>query len=487
MPRKVKRGAGGGGGGGGGKGGRTEEERLVYQQQRAQAEEETTKKKEEILTLFLEDKLQKEERNRAVNLLKLSDGWRSILRQVRASELRKDIDVLSHTFDRQLDAVDDVIKRLGRDLQEAELQAAQVQQLHLQHVERLWAQQEKHLVVLQRQWEEGLQHLSCTFTSDRSQMQIHSQQQRADLEDAKFSVEQQHEAVMNDVLGLYSESMAAYESAHEERVGPRSSCPPALAALLLEGSMLLKEKTRQKQETLQLHHKEAAELDELLLKNQQLMETSDRSTRRLRKLQDSMFQLRMKLKSSQTEKELVERDLTAATDQVNQRTRELRDQLTTGQSAARKHLADLSVQSNAAAKKLQEVIAKGDRVLRVAEMCRKLEEDFLSSDEDRPTCEEEAAEDTCEFADLRRLTRLISAALLHRELLKNRRDDLSRENRQLKVLLRQHLEAMTLSDHGLGERHALLSVTRAPTTPVQSDAGRQYTVIEAAHAVRQML
>ncbi|XP_034432423.1 dynein regulatory complex subunit 2-like isoform X2 [Hippoglossus hippoglossus] len=473
MPRKVKR----GGGGGGGKGGRTEEEKLVYQQQRAQAEEETTKKKEEILALFLKDKLQKEENNTSVNLLKLDDGWRSILRQTRASELRTDIDVLSQTFDRQLDAVDDVIKRLERDLQEAEHQAAQVQQLHLQHVERLRAQQEKQLMVLQRQWEEGLQHLSCTFNSDRSQMQQHSRQQRADLEDAKFTVEQQHEAVMNDILRLYSESIAAYESAHEER----------RAALLLEGSMLLKEKTRQKQETLQLHHKEATELDELLLKNQQLIQTSDRSMRRLRKLQDSMFQLRMKLKSSQTEKELVERDLTAATYQVNQRTRKLRDQLTRGQSAARKHLADLSVQSNAAAKKLQEVIFQGDRVLRVAEMCRKLEKEFLSSDEDRPTSEEEAAEDTCEFADLWRLTRLISAALLHRAVLKKRRDDLSRENRQLKVLLRQHLEAMTLGDHSLGERHALLTVTQAPTTTVPSDANRRHTVIEAAHAVRQTL
>lgn len=57
---------------------------------------------------------------------------------------------------------------MERDLQEAEHQAAQVQQLHLQHVERLRAQQEKQLMVLQQQWEDGLQHLSCTFSSERS-------------------------------------------------------------------------------------------------------------------------------------------------------------------------------------------------------------------------------------------------------------------------------------------------------------------------------
>lgn len=55
-----------------------------------------------------------------------------------------------------------------------------------------------------------------------------SRQQRADLEDAKFTVEQQHEAVMSETIRLYSDSIAAYESAHEDRVGHRTACPPAL-------------------------------------------------------------------------------------------------------------------------------------------------------------------------------------------------------------------------------------------------------------------
>lgn len=57
-----------------------------------------------------QDKLQKEERNTVVNLLKLNEGWRSILRQTRANDLRKDIGVVRQTFERQLDGLDDVIK-----------------------------------------------------------------------------------------------------------------------------------------------------------------------------------------------------------------------------------------------------------------------------------------------------------------------------------------------------------------------------------------
>lgn len=61
-----------------------------------------------------------------------------------------------------------MLQNLERDLQEAERQSAQVRRVHLQHVERLWAQQDKRLMLVQQQWEGGLQHLSARFSSERS-------------------------------------------------------------------------------------------------------------------------------------------------------------------------------------------------------------------------------------------------------------------------------------------------------------------------------
>ncbi|KAG7511172.1 hypothetical protein JOB18_042412 [Solea senegalensis] len=254
MPRKVKRGGVGGGGARGGGGAKTEEEKLVFLQQKVQAEEEMVKKKEEILTLFLKDKLQKEQRNSGVNLLKLDEGWRSILRQTRAAELRKDVDVLRQTFDRQLDGLDDVIKSLGRDLQEAELQSAQVRRLHLQHVERVRTVQDRHVTELQQQWDNNLQHLSSTFNKDRQQMLSHCERQRAQLDDAEFTLEQQHKKLMNDIVRVYSDSMAAYESAHHDQ----------MAALVLEGKSTQTEKTQKNQQVLVLLCEETKLLDQTI-------------------------------------------------------------------------------------------------------------------------------------------------------------------------------------------------------------------------------
>lgn len=70
----------------------------------------------------------------------------------------------------------------------------------------------------------------------------------------------------------------------------------------------------------------------------------------------------MKLNSNKTEKQSVEEDLTAARNQMNQKTHKLRDQLIQAHTVAKKQLSDLTVQSDNAAKKLQAVIAKVKRL-----------------------------------------------------------------------------------------------------------------------------
>uniref|UniRef100_A0A8C4WB16 Dynein regulatory complex subunit 2 n=1 Tax=Gopherus evgoodei TaxID=1825980 RepID=A0A8C4WB16_9SAUR len=90
------------------------EERLLLMQQKMLAEEELSKKKEDMLTQFLKDKLAKEEHNSALNLNKINLQWRTVLREVKARELRKDIEILSQTFERVVDCKDSVIQVSSR-------------------------------------------------------------------------------------------------------------------------------------------------------------------------------------------------------------------------------------------------------------------------------------------------------------------------------------------------------------------------------------
>lgn len=115
-----------------------------------------------------QDKLQMEESNTAVNLLKVNDGWRSILRQARTAELRHDVTVLSQTFERHLDGLDCLLHNLEVDIQKADQQAAEVRCIHVRNLKRLQEVQNKRLRILQQQWESGLQLLTSKFNSERS-------------------------------------------------------------------------------------------------------------------------------------------------------------------------------------------------------------------------------------------------------------------------------------------------------------------------------
>jgi len=85
----------------------------------------------------------------------------------------------------------------------------------------------------------------------------------------------------------------------------------------------------------------------------------------------------------------------------------------------------------------------------------------------------------CEFEELQQLQQRLNATLLHREALRKHREDLSRENEQLELLLSQHAD-------GLHEYHNLLTASQAPTTSVPPGTDKRHTVIEAAHAVKHL-
>ncbi|CAM5124110.1 unnamed protein product [Natator depressus] len=115
----------------------SEEERLLLVQQKMLAEEELSKKKEDMLTQFLKDKLAKEEHNSTLNMNKINLQWRTVLREVKARELRKDIEILSQTFERVVDCKDSVIRSLARDLSEAEAQYTHALCSHLHNIDQL--------------------------------------------------------------------------------------------------------------------------------------------------------------------------------------------------------------------------------------------------------------------------------------------------------------------------------------------------------------
>jgi len=89
------------------------------------------------LYVLLQNKLAKEERATRFNMNKLNHQWRTIMREAKSKELKKDLEILSQTFERVVDRKESVVKSLGKDLLEAEEQYSMALRSHLQNVDNL--------------------------------------------------------------------------------------------------------------------------------------------------------------------------------------------------------------------------------------------------------------------------------------------------------------------------------------------------------------
>lgn len=145
----------------------TDEERVLYMEQKMLLEAEARKKKEDLLNELLKEKLVKEEKNTRNNMYKINYQWRSIMRDAKAKELLKDIEIMSQTFERIIDRKDSVIKSLVKDLQEAEEQYAMAVRSYFERTDFLIDLHTEQLETMRKKCEKEVEIIKQEFDKER--------------------------------------------------------------------------------------------------------------------------------------------------------------------------------------------------------------------------------------------------------------------------------------------------------------------------------
>ena len=145
----------------------TDEERVLYMEQKMLLEAEARKKKEDLLNELLKEKLIKEEKNSKNNLNKINYQWRSIMRDAKAKELLKDIEIMSQTFERIIDRKDSVIKSLVKDLQEAEEQYEMAMRSYFENSDMLCDMHAEELETMRKKCEKEIEVIKLEFDKEK--------------------------------------------------------------------------------------------------------------------------------------------------------------------------------------------------------------------------------------------------------------------------------------------------------------------------------
>ncbi|XP_010192328.1 PREDICTED: coiled-coil domain-containing protein 65, partial [Mesitornis unicolor] len=283
------------------------------------------------------------------------------LREVKHKELRQDVEILRQTFARVMDCKDSAIKSLVTELEEAEEQHAQALRSHLSNIDRLLQLQRCRLTCLEEGFSAQLEALETEFETERRTILEQHERECRFLRDVTLSAEQNYATSDHETtLKFQSTWNDIKNKGLQEKQYTRiqmSGKADALWKKFKQAMQGYKEATE--------HQKIAYKtLKEKNVKSSREIKTQ---TKKLQKLQDSVAATKGRItaprrKHAWEEKEKALRLL-----------QELKSEMNQARAKAHGRLIELSVQSDATLKALGQVVEKALRVLRLAEMCRKLE------------------------------------------------------------------------------------------------------------------
>ncbi|XP_017958424.1 dynein regulatory complex subunit 2 [Drosophila navojoa] len=190
----------------------SEEERARYLQMRADMEEETRRRKMQLIAMYMKNKLKREDAFCRLNMAKINQEWRSILRQVKIQDLRREILDVAQFFEQALKRKDQVIQRLIGDINSTEDMYANLQQSHMENIDHIIGIHRSRIEFFWRIYEDDKQAVLREYKQDAAiykDLQAEKQQQLECVfyqleETSDRAIKDNHEAYLDRVEDLKS-------------------------------------------------------------------------------------------------------------------------------------------------------------------------------------------------------------------------------------------------------------------------------------------
>merc|ERR550514_1386286 len=415
-----------------------------------------------------------EQKHSRMNLLKIQNQWRKIMRLAKVQSLRKDIDVLAQSHERDVDRKDAIIQMLDRDLEEAEEQYQMALRSHLQNVERLISLQDSRLLALENEFSTELETTQKEFSGEREMITKQHTRERQELNDIISAVVR--EEIRNKNLEDINVLRITLEGTIEE-----------LERHFEEAHMTYLQNTDQ----------QTQEFKNLTRKDQEKSKEIDQKIRKIERLQAARNHWQTKI--NQNAKECKERNdaLGEEKNQISAHFQELKSRMNRFRRTQAKRLAALTKNARRCKARLTEKKELAERILKLAELARKLEteqekvlpfsdiSDQLSSDEEAMVAQQSAelkavmvnkdgdGADVSPFSStavdaegkpveewnyLDNFYKKFNKVMLDKLAVEREKERLEKENQDLQSILKQYLDGISINKEVMDANNPLLVV-----------------------------
>jgi len=427
----------------------------------------------DVRKTHLKYQVQIEMRNSKYNMSKIQESWLKIMRNTKTKLLQKQVEIVSQNHERDVDRKDAILQMLDRDLDEAEDQHQVAVRSHLLNVDRLLEIQQSRLMALDDEFKRDVEELQREFHIEREQIQERHTLEKREL---VLIVEQVERDEKNREQADITDHQAQFEMIKNTNIEEYHQMKSILGAKIED----TKGRCRERLQTYQNQtDNNFQNYKDLLEKDADLSKKVERRIRQVERRTESIQHWKQKIAQNKQECEERNAQLKMEKKNMEKHYQELKEKMNAFRSDQRKRLADLTQNARNCMQSLKEQLVLAEKILKTAELCRKFEterekvlpfylsRDLLADFQERDLFREDVREEirreltdtgVDEWTYLDMFFKRYNKVKLDHLAIEQERTRLTRENAQLRAILKQFLDGVSVNGDVLSNPNPLLVV-----------------------------
>ncbi|EGR27764.1 hypothetical protein IMG5_189650 [Ichthyophthirius multifiliis] len=442
----------------------------------------------------LKNRIKDEQKIVLFNKKKLLTYWRKIMRIAKTEQIKNEIDIYSQNNQRELDSKEAFIQMLDKNLDEAEDQFQIALRNHLMHTDNLNQLQEARMRGLQEEFNRDIQILENEFDLEREDMVKTHKTHLKELEDMIETVKEEDKKKMEEAQNEFSQFKEETKNKNLEETN--------VMKIILETKQ-----TKYYTELEQMNSKFQSDTSNKV-KDHQFLHQHNKNRKKeidryLRMIASKKANIELeKVKINQHCKEFNARNqaLKKEKENISNSYHDLKHKMQKFREEESNRLKELTNNSRNTVLKLKEYALLGEKILKTAELCRRLEtekekvipfyEETVDDDEIPQQLKDELEylkpEEKDEYSYLNNFYKRYNKVLLDKLAIDKQKENLQKDNKLLKSLLKQYLDGISLNDDVLkNENNPLLVVNhKFNLGKIQAERYENKTIIEGPFQVR---
>jgi hypothetical protein len=450
---------------------------------------------ERMLRNHLSNVVEEEIKFSKINKMKLLADWRTIMRISKIDEIRKLIELHMQKFERDLDNKDAILQMLNRDIDEAEEQYNIALTNHFIHIKQLTELQDSRVRGLFQEFDKDVNELEMEFTEEMKSIQDNFNEEQNEINKMRTFISREYDKKIEDVRLELSDMSNTQIQKITEIYGRVQE------TIKRNG---INDNTRFGNEMAEIRQK-ADEKNEKDKRNISELNSLDKEIaakkKTLDKQNEELKQLKLKIKQNSEDWEIKNDSLKLEKEKILESYRILKEKLIQFRLNQREKLKKLVKNSWNCTTKLNEYIKIAEKILKMAEICRRLEterekilpyyenSDVIQDDIDLPKPNTILGIDNMlsdEIESLKNFWKRYNKVVLDITAIKKQKDEINKQNELLKSLLQQYYDGLTVNNVVMTNDNPLLIIENKNNINYQLEGRTDRTVQEGAHIFMDM-